>query len=65
MAKAMPQLPLTVKEVAEQYGMSAKAVRKEIASGRLKAAHKRGQTKIWYMKPEWLDEWAENMLEEA
>lgn len=65
MANVMPQLPRTVKEVAEHYGMSTEAVRQEIASGRLKAAHKRGQSKVWYMKPEWIDEWAETMLEEA
>lgn len=60
-----PSLPYTVKEVAEMYGFSADAIRKEISSGRLKAAHKRGQTKVWYIKQAWLDDWAENMLEET
>ncbi len=64
MAKALPRLPYTVKEIAEHYGMSTEAVRKEIVTGRLRAAHKRGQSKVWYVKHEWLCDWAENMLED-
>lgn len=65
MASKLPRLPYSVKEVAEHYGLSPEAVRNEIAKGRLRAAHKRGQTKVWYMKPEWVAEWAETMLEEV
>lgn len=60
---AVPKLPYTVRQVADMYGMSEGAIRKEISSGRLKAAHKRGQTKVWYITDAWLKDWAENMLE--
>lgn len=55
-----PQLPLTPKEVAEIYGISVSVVRKEIEKGSLKARHKRGQTKNWYITREAIEEWVQN-----
>ncbi len=63
-AKNAPQLPYTVKQVAEMYGVCAETIRREISAGRLKAAHKRGQRRIWYITEANLNDWAENMLEE-
>lgn len=60
-----PQLPLTVKQVAEMYGVCAETIRREIRAGRLKAHHKRGMVRIWYIRPKDLEDWAENMLEGA
>lgn len=60
-----PRLPYTVREVADMYGMSVETVRREIHAGRLKAAHKRGQRRVWYITQANLKDWAENMLEET
>lgn len=59
------RLPYTVKQVAEMVGCSTDTIRKEIRAGHLKARHRRGRTKIWYVTKEDLSEWAENYLEEA
>lgn len=60
-----PQLPYTVRQVAEMYGVCAETIRREIHAGRLKAHHKRGMVRIWYITPDDLKDWAENMLEGA
>lgn len=52
------RLPFRVKEVAEMFNVSECFIRKEIHLGNLKAAHKRGESKIWWIKQEWIDEWA-------
>ena len=58
-------LPYKVSEVARKLGMSESFVRKEIREGRLRAAHKRNESRTWYVKQEWLDEWAEGGMLEA
>jgi len=63
-ASSAPELPYTVKQVAKMYGCSTETIRREINAGRLKASHKRGQTKVWYITKEALKDWAENMLED-
>lgn len=62
-ANAIPQLPYTVKQVAEMYDMREAAVLAEIHAGRLPARHKRGMMKCWYMTLDDLKVWAEGMLE--
>lgn len=64
-AERMPELPYTVKQVANMYGCSTETIRREINSGRLRASHKRGQTKVWYITKDALKDWVENMLEEV
>lgn len=54
-----PQLPMRLSEVAELLGMSYKSVHREVQSGRLKAWHKKGENKIWYVTQADLNEWAE------
>lgn len=54
------RLPYTVAEVAAMYGKSRNTILREIASGRLPAKHKKGETKRWYITDEALEEWARN-----
>ena len=64
MDDAAPRLPYRVKEVAELFSVSEGYIRKEIREGRLKAAHKRNESRTWWIKQEWIDEWVKGgMLE--
>lgn len=58
--QTLPRLPYTVKEVAEMYGVSGNYIYREIREGRLRARHKRGETKAWYVTDEDLREWVES-----
>lgn len=62
---AMPPLPYTVQQVADQYGYSVDKIRREIREGRLPARHKRGQSRIYYMTDKDIKDWIDNMLEDA
>ena len=55
-----PPLPMTPHEVAQIYGVSDEYICREIRAGRLKARHKRGGVRNWYITREALEEWAES-----
>lgn len=57
MGRAATRLPYRVKEVAGILSVSEEFVRKEIREGRLKARHKRGGTRTWWITQSDLDEW--------
>ena len=59
-----PKHPYTIQEVADMYGYTYERIRREISEGRLHAAHKRGQSKRWYITDADLKEWTETMLAE-
>lgn len=54
------QLPYTPAQVAQMYGVSVAYVYNEIRSGRLRAHHKRGEQKRWYVTEADLAHWAEH-----
>lgn len=58
------KLPYTVQEVAEMVGCSTSTILRDIHSGILKARHKKGQVRVWYITDEALKDWTENMLED-
>ncbi len=51
-------LPMTPAQAAERAGVGVGAIYAEIASGRLRARHKRGQVKRWWITEADLKEWA-------
>lgn len=63
-AETIPQLPYTVQQVADMYGMKETAVLAEIRSGRLRARHKRGMVKRWFITNQDLVDWVNGMLED-
>lgn len=63
-APALPAIPWTPAQVAEMYGVSDETIYREIRSGRLRAKHKRGQSRKWFITDDALREWAETMLED-
>lgn len=54
----LPKMPLTVKQIVHKHkGVTARSLYKAIAEGRLKARHKAGETKTWYIREEDLAEY--------
>lgn len=54
------RLPYTPAQVAQMYGVSVNSIYNEIKSGRLRAHHKRGDRKRWYVTEADLAHWAEH-----
>lgn len=58
-------IPMTPAQAAEAAGVGVGVIYADIAAGRLRARHKRGQVKRWYITEADLAEWASGgMLEE-
>lgn len=55
----LPERPLTIKQIVHRYKgvVTAQGLYKAIAEGRLKARHKAGETKTWYVREEDLAEY--------
>lgn len=59
-----PPMPYTPTQVAEMYGVCDETIYREIRAGRLKAKHKRGMSRKWYITESDLRDWTQNMLED-
>lgn len=55
----LPKMPLTVKDIVHRYKgvVTANKLYADIAAGRLKAKHKAGESKTWYVREEDLAEY--------
>lgn len=63
MSKAtLPKLPYTPPQVAKMYGLGTETIYREIRAGRLKARHKKGQRKRWYITEQDLVDWVEKTM---
>ncbi len=63
----LPKMPLTVKDIVHRYKgiLTAKSIYKAIAEGRLKAKHKAGESRTWYIRPEDFADYLENGMWEG
>lgn len=52
-----PMLSYTPAETALYTGVSYRCVLEEVKAGRLRSYIKRGQSRGYRIKPEWVDEW--------